>query len=1103
MGNLCSKRGKEEDDTDPVLVKLSRESQKHQGEDGPKLNGNIAEAASLKPTANPTPGNTGTFTTPEPTKEDTQGDPVTSTAQQPAKEATKKKPPTESPPSTTPGDPGTPTAQQPAKEATKKKPPTESPPSTTPGDTGTPTTQQPAKEDTKKKPPAESPPSNTPGDPGTSTTQQPAKEATKKKPPTELSPSTTPGDPGTPTAQQPAKEATKKKPPTKSPPSTTPGDTGTPTTQQPAKEDTKKKPPTESPPSNTPGDPGTSTTQQPAKEATKKKPPTESPPSNTPGDPGTSTTQQPAKEDTKKKKPPTESLISNTPGDTGTSTAQQPAKEDTKKKKPPTESPISNTPGDPGTSTTQQPAKEDTKKKKPPTELSPSTTPGDPGTPTTQQPAKEDTKKKPPTESPPSNTPGDPGTSTTQQPAKEDTKKKKPPTESLISNTPGDTGTSTTPEPTKEDTKKKPPTESPPSTTPGDPGTPTLPAGTQVLTENTTDQIISSQQESKGETSAEPNGQIAEPSQPTASSTSKDTGTPTQKLTEESPPSITPGDPGTPSQRLSEENPKVQPPAASPPSNTPGDPGTPSQKLSEENPKVQPPAASPPSNTPGDPGTSTPTRALIFSLEEENGITGLQRWMRRFTDDCHNISPTTTDWMSDVRDSSVVVFCSSAPTLESAMDKMKPYLEESVSVKGPRAVMVVIGDIQDPEDTAISEWQDGGYNQCELHQFTRTELQRIPQDAELQDMAIKIRRIREHLAIGSQGMSKPKKKKSKALKKSEKGKHGVIFFIQETEAPGKRHWLLETPIRANKMVDLIVASKIKKTGGPSSCVLHYSKKRFQKIIQRKNSEDAEIDGKTLNTYDKKRLPVVVVVDDLEDEDSEEEIQDQYKKTRFSQMAPLFLFRWKEKLREHLDRVSSFSEELKTQEKLIRLQESLETRLRDPETPETTDPLPAAHPDKKTVKTQNLGTVGIFSRSSNSDYSWMETRLRSDLSSLVSDVRSFYIANNQIVQFFDELQLCNCGILYHTKNRGRVNVTDVTDSLYDEELENMSMVLGRDHVIVVIDDLQDSSGEERRRILQSQPSIDNYACNLLLISERDKQDGTILLEKLREAMMSMG
>ncbi|XP_063285642.1 uncharacterized protein LOC134571370 [Pelobates fuscus] len=143
--------------------------------------------------------------------------------------------------------------------------------------------------------------------------------------------------------------------------------------------------------------------------------------------------------------------------------------------------------------------------------------------------------------------------------------------------------------------------------------------------------------------------------------------------------------------------------------------------------------------------------------------------------------------------------------------------------------------------------------------------------------------------------------------------------------------------------------------------------------------------------------------------------------------------------------------------------------------------------KKGQKTPSPWTLGIFSRSAESDYEWLQTLLQSEgFRGQAPDIQSFYISNNGMVQFMEDVSLCKFGILYHTKNRGGINLTDVMDSLYDEELKFMSDNLGKDNVLVVIDDLEDSSPEERSRILQNQPSIGRYSSGLFLIAEKGKE-----------------
>ncbi|MEE6519246.1 hypothetical protein FKM82_030893 [Ascaphus truei] len=131
--------------------------------------------------------------------------------------------------------------------------------------------------------------------------------------------------------------------------------------------------------------------------------------------------------------------------------------------------------------------------------------------------------------------------------------------------------------------------------------------------------------------------------------------------------------------------------------------------------------------------------------------------------------------------------------------------------------------------------------------------------------------------------------------------------------------------------------------------------------------------------------------------------------------------------------------------------------------------------------------GIFSRTTKDKYGWMTELLKSEtFKDSVADVCDIYISN-AFLQFTEKVSQSQCrfAILYHTKNHGRINITDVTDSLYDKELRYLSDTLGKKNVIVVVDDLEDSSSEEKRRILQNQPSILRLAQEMFLFSEREK------------------
>ncbi|KAM5151609.1 uncharacterized protein ACMZJ9_009834 [Mantella aurantiaca] len=131
------------------------------------------------------------------------------------------------------------------------------------------------------------------------------------------------------------------------------------------------------------------------------------------------------------------------------------------------------------------------------------------------------------------------------------------------------------------------------------------------------------------------------------------------------------------------------------------------------------------------------------------------------------------------------------------------------------------------------------------------------------------------------------------------------------------------------------------------------------------------------------------------------------------------------------------------------------------------------------------TVGIFSKDGQDNYKWLVNLLRTAMfQSVVECVLNVYITNNFRV-FTDALTQCQFAILYHTKNRGRLNITNVTDSLYDEELENMKDLLG-DNVVVLVDDLEESRDHIKKRILGEQPLIKECARDLILISEPEKQ-----------------
>ncbi|XP_077350330.1 uncharacterized protein LOC144000395 [Lithobates pipiens] len=127
-------------------------------------------------------------------------------------------------------------------------------------------------------------------------------------------------------------------------------------------------------------------------------------------------------------------------------------------------------------------------------------------------------------------------------------------------------------------------------------------------------------------------------------------------------------------------------------------------------------------------------------------------------------------------------------------------------------------------------------------------------------------------------------------------------------------------------------------------------------------------------------------------------------------------------------------------------------------------------------------VGIFTREHQDLYQWLVRFLLAI--SVVKDVRQVVITNN-FFEFQQEVFKCSFAILYHSKKRGRLNVTDVTDSLYDRELQHLYETFGRKRVLVVLDDLEDSSDDVKMEILINQQSIKNLAEELFLISTTEK------------------
>ncbi|XP_040211848.1 uncharacterized protein LOC120942940 isoform X6 [Rana temporaria] len=147
-------------------------------------------------------------------------------------------------------------------------------------------------------------------------------------------------------------------------------------------------------------------------------------------------------------------------------------------------------------------------------------------------------------------------------------------------------------------------------------------------------------------------------------------------------------------------------------------------------------------------------------------------------------------------------------------------------------------------------------------------------------------------------------------------------------------------------------------------------------------------------------------------------------------------------------------------------------------------------------------VGLFSREAEDSYHFLREALRfHDV--LVREVRTFTITNNGGSRFRDEVSQCDFAILYHSKKRGRLNITDVTDSIYDEELKHLSKTLGKENVLVVADDLDSTTQGDKAKILNSQPLIQERARDLILFRSDKNTYNKETQEKINKILSHIG
>ncbi|XP_077303182.1 uncharacterized protein LOC143923398 [Lithobates pipiens] len=440
-----------------------------------------------------------------------------------------------------------------------------------------------------------------------------------------------------------------------------------------------------------------------------------------------------------------------------------------------------------------------------------------------------------------------------------------------------------------------------------------------------------------------------------------------------------------------------------------------------------------------------------------------------------------SEWTSLVDQSSIVIFYTT-PKSQKPLHKMGRYLEYCVSKKGAEKVIAVITDANNLEEDWTTKWEENKFSKIQQFQISRAELGWISRN----EMPRKIEEIRKSLIIHT-GSPTGRMQMSQPTNQTTKQTVGFLSWSPKDDS----QWLLkllQPPYFQDIVGDIIYIDGDKNENekimeqivNVPLLILHFTQESFRTFFSQPDSSER------LRVYCEKKI--IVVIDDLDGKNSEMTIKELYKKSNMESISSdLFMFGKEEKEVDYLTHLTGDELDNKEAQKKQKLfQDAISRSMKLPDPPRL-----------------KLGKVGIFSRSSQTDYEWLEPLLKS-ANLGVEEVRPVYISNKGYERFYEEITLCDFAILYHTKNRGRVNITNVNDSLYDVEIEDLSTALGRNKVLVVIDDLQDSSWRTKNRILKFQYSIPKYARNMLLVSEEEKKKGGNegkLLTRLIEIIVS--
>ncbi|XP_017952709.2 kinesin-like protein Klp98A [Xenopus tropicalis] len=125
-------------------------------------------------------------------------------------------------------------------------------------------------------------------------------------------------------------------------------------------------------------------------------------------------------------------------------------------------------------------------------------------------------------------------------------------------------------------------------------------------------------------------------------------------------------------------------------------------------------------------------------------------------------------------------------------------------------------------------------------------------------------------------------------------------------------------------------------------------------------------------------------------------------------------------------------------------------------------------------------VGICSREPWS-HQWIEDLLKTEsFKKNIRDIQSIRISSD-ISQFQKDISKCTFCILYHSDKQGATEAANGLNALYNDELGTMFHIVGKQRIVMVMADLEDSSGRVKRRMQHTQANIMKLTCRLTLFN----------------------